>query len=69
MKTWNNPEFVSLEINATANHQNGNNLGKMCKYFSDIPCNAQGNGKGICKNCEYNVGDGSSVGGDTDIMS
>ncbi len=72
MKTWTTPEIASINLSSTANHQSGNSLGKVCKNNPTIPCNAQGNGKGICKNCIYDIANSQSglVGGSsTETMS
>ncbi len=74
MKNWNAPEILDLNITETANHQMGNNHGKMCIYDGSQPCNAQGNGKGICRNCvlnpsSSNSSNGSGFDGDVELSS
>ena len=61
MKTWTTPEIKSLDINATAAQSNGTNHGKMCKNYPTIPCGAQGGGKGVCKNCPYDITGGVNI--------
>lgn len=69
MKTWNSPELVTLDISNTEWSANGNNHGKMCIFNDAIPCNKNGNGNGICKNCPNNtVGDDTMLG-NVDIIS
>ena len=70
MKQWKEPALEELNISATTEQgHNYDKNGKECIWVPGEPCNAKGNGKGICNNCPLNPGTSIDTGSNTDTLS
>ena len=71
MKQCKEHALEELNISATAKpgHNFGGENGKECIWVPGEPCNARGNGKGICNNCPLNPETSTNIGSNTDTLS